>query len=71
VFHLHRGQVRVSYWLAPGQRVLLMTVFAKTRQREQGEVERARAAQQACDQGHAAGHPGPGPARKIYERKWD
>lgn len=70
-FHLHRGQVRVSYWLAPGQRVVLLTVFAKTRQREQGEVERARAAQRACEQGHAAGHPGHGPAREIYERKWD
>jgi phage-related protein len=30
-FLLHRGQVRVSYWLAPGQRVVLLTVFAKTR----------------------------------------
>jgi hypothetical protein len=47
--------VRVSYWLAPGQRVVLLTVFAKTRQHEQGEVERARPAQRACEQGHAAG----------------
>jgi len=63
--------VRVSYWLAPGQRVVLLTVFAKARQHEQGEVERARAAQRACEQGHVSGHPGHGPARQIYERKWD
>ena len=50
---------------------MLLTVFAKTRQHEQGEVERARAAQRTCEQGHAAGHPGHGPAREIYERKWD
>jgi len=70
-FHLHRRKVRLSYWLAPGRRVVLLTVFAKTRQQERGEVDRAIAAQQACEQGHAAGHPDHGPARNIYERKWD
>ena len=45
----------MSYWLAPGQRVVLLTVFAKTRPREQGEVERARAAQRACEQGTRPG----------------
>jgi hypothetical protein len=50
---------------------VLLTVFAKTRQHEQGEVERARAAQRACEQGHASGHPGHRSAREIYERKWD
>jgi hypothetical protein len=70
-FALGRGDVRVSYWLAPGRRVVLLTVFAKTRQRERAEVERAVAAQAACERGHAAGHPDHGPARDIYERKWD
>jgi hypothetical protein len=70
-FHLHHDQVRVSYWLAPRRRVVLLTVFAKTRQREQGEVERARAAQRACEQGHASGHPAHLPAQEIYDRKWD
>jgi hypothetical protein len=67
----HRGDVRVSYWLAPGRRVVLLTVFAKTRQRERAEAARAIAAQRACERGHAAGHPDHGLARGIYERKWD
>jgi hypothetical protein len=69
-FHLHRRDVRVSYWLAPGRRVVLLTVFAKTRQ-QRAEVHRAIAAQRACELGHAAGHPDHGLARDIYERKWD
>ncbi len=43
----------------------------KTRQRERAEVERAVAAQRACERGHAAGHPDHGLARDVYERKWD
>jgi hypothetical protein len=70
-FHLYRGDVRVSYWLAPGRRVVLLTVFAKTRQRERGEVTRALAAQRACENGDASGHPGHAPARDVYKRKWD
>ena len=30
-FHLLRQQTRVTYWLAPGRRVILLTVFHKTR----------------------------------------
>jgi len=70
-FHLHRREVRVSYWLAPGRRVVLLTVFAKTRQQERAEMDRAIAAQRACERSHAAGHPDHGPARDVYERKWD
>jgi hypothetical protein len=69
-FHLHRSEVRVSYWLAPGRRVVLLTVFAKTRQQERAEVDRAIAAQRACERGHSAGHLDHGPARDVYERKW-
>lgn len=29
-FHLLRRQTRVTYWLAPGRRVVLLTVFGKT-----------------------------------------
>ena len=29
-FHLLRQQTRVTYWLAPGRRVILLTVFPKT-----------------------------------------
>ncbi|MGH3272957.1 MAG: type II toxin-antitoxin system RelE/ParE family toxin [Streptosporangiaceae bacterium] len=70
-FNLHRGDVRVSYWLAPGRRVVLLTVFTKTRQHERAEVSRALAAQRACERGHASGQAGHTPAMDIYERKWD
>ncbi len=70
-FHLHRREVRLSYWLAPGRRVVLLTVFARTRQRERAEVGRVIAAQQAREQGHAVGHPDHSLTRDIYERKWD
>src|ERR1700691_868497 len=39
-FHLLRQQTRVSYWLAPGRRVILLTVFRKTRSAEIAEVAR-------------------------------
>lgn len=48
-FHLPNRQVRISYWLAPAHRVVLLTVFAKTRAREWAEVERA---QVVCQQRH-------------------
>ena len=65
-FYLERSAVRISYWLAPGRRVVLLTVFRKTRQVERAEVARAVAAQQAC----AAGHEAHAPADGVYERKW-
>ncbi|WP_305782803.1 type II toxin-antitoxin system RelE/ParE family toxin [Symbioplanes lichenis] len=65
-FHLDRSAVRISYWLAPGARAVLLTVFRKTRQIERGEVARAIAAQQECESGHEAHAP----ATETYERKW-
>lgn len=65
-FHLDRSAVRISYWLAPGTRAVLLTVFRKTRQIERAEVARAIAAQQACESGHEAHAP----ATAIYDRKW-
>jgi hypothetical protein len=47
-FHLDGQAVRVTYWIAPGRRIVLLTVFAKTRMREVGEVERARRALARC-----------------------
>jgi hypothetical protein len=32
-FHLLAQQTRVTYWLAPGRRLILLTVFRKTRKR--------------------------------------
>ena len=39
-FHLLREQPRVTYWLPPG-RVILLTVFRKTRGAETAELARA------------------------------
>ncbi|MDQ7907362.1 type II toxin-antitoxin system RelE/ParE family toxin [Phytohabitans sp. ZYX-F-186] len=65
-FYLERSAVRISYWLAPGRRVVLLTVFRKTRQAERAEVDRAVAAQHGC----AAGHEAHAPADQVYGRKW-
>lgn len=47
-FHLGRPSVRITYWIAPGRRIILMTVFAKTRMRERREIARARRALRRC-----------------------
>jgi hypothetical protein len=56
------GQYRhVTYWLAPGRRVVLLTVFVKTRPNEWAEVDRARRAKKLCETEHGAAH-------EIYDR---
>ncbi|MFF5210853.1 type II toxin-antitoxin system RelE/ParE family toxin [Streptosporangium sp. NPDC000396] len=47
-FHLSREAVRITYWIAPGRRIILLTVFRKQRTRETAEVERAVRAMQRC-----------------------
>ena len=47
-FFLAGRPTRVSYWIAPGRRVVLLTVFVKTQRRERHEVRRARAAMDRC-----------------------
>lgn len=53
--------IRVTYWLAPGRRIVLLTVFRKTRMREAAEVERAKHARKACEVEHDA-------AQHVYSR---
>ena len=55
-FHLLRRQTRVTYWLAPGRRLVLLTVFHKTRNAETAEVTRAVRAQQVCESTHGVTH---------------
>jgi hypothetical protein len=55
-FHLLRQQTRVTYWLAPGRRVILLTVFRKTRGGETAEVARALRAQVICETRHSRAH---------------
>jgi len=60
--HLLRRQTRVTYWLAPGRRVVLLTVFHKTRSAETAQVARAAAAQKTCEATHDVAH-------HLYERE--
>ncbi|GAB3179401.1 hypothetical protein GCM10027162_31760 [Streptomyces incanus] len=60
-FTMDGNAVRITYWLAPDRRIVLLTVFRKARQRESGEVERAQQVQKVCEVGH-------GPAEHSYDR---
>ena len=55
-FHLLGEQIRVTYWLAPQRRVILLTVFRKTRSAEVTEVTRAMNAQKTCESMHGIAH---------------
>jgi hypothetical protein len=41
-------RVRISYWIAPGRRIIMLTVFTKTRMRETSEITSAAAAMARC-----------------------
>ncbi|MFI6735945.1 hypothetical protein ACIBI9_23730 [Nonomuraea sp. NPDC050451] len=46
--------MRISYWIASDRRIILLTVFHKTRMREDREVDRARRALSRCkDEAHS------------------
>ncbi len=60
-FHLGRSAWRITYWLAAEQRIELLTVFRKARDRETSEVNRALAAQRTCEVRHQ-------PATHTYDR---
>lgn len=47
-FHLERMTMRITYWIAPGRRIILLTVFTKTRMREHREVDQAKRALARC-----------------------
>lgn len=52
-FFLNGQRIRLSYYIASGRRIVLLTVFHKTKARETREVKRAVAAMQKCiDEGH-------------------
>src|SRR5580700_5390322 len=43
-FYLSGRPTRISYWIAPGRRIILLTVFVKTQRQERREIQRARLA---------------------------
>lgn len=47
-FYLAGRPNRITYWIAPGRRIVLLTVFVKTQRQERGEIRRARQAMQRC-----------------------
>ena len=54
---------RVTYWCTSDGRIVLLTVFRKTRQHEQRQIDRAVRAQKTCERDHH------GPATQTYERQ--
>ncbi|MDH3261900.1 MAG: type II toxin-antitoxin system RelE/ParE family toxin [Acidimicrobiia bacterium] len=55
-FYLDGRATRVTYWIATGRRVILLTVFSKTRRQERVEVGRAKRAMERCmAEQHTAG----------------
>lgn len=49
-------RARISYWIAPGRRIIMLTVFTKTKMRETAEIERAAEAMARCQcEDHAIG----------------
>ncbi|GAA2249753.1 hypothetical protein GCM10010232_41900 [Streptomyces amakusaensis] len=53
-FTMDGTAVRITYWLPSDRRNVLLTVFRKTRQHEEAEVDRARQAQKTCQADHDA-----------------
>jgi hypothetical protein len=51
--HLGQEQVRITYFIASGRRIVLLTIFRKAARRERAEIERAEREMTRCI---AAGH---------------
>jgi hypothetical protein len=47
-FYCGGERIRITYWIAPGRRIIALTVFTKTRMRESAEVGRAQRALARC-----------------------
>ena len=60
---LARVAVRVTYWCRPDGTIVMLTVFQKTRQHHQRQIDRAVGAQQKCERDHRR------PAEQTYERQ--
>jgi hypothetical protein len=53
---LDGAAIRITYWLTPDRTAVLLTVFRKTRMREEAEVERAKVARKTCETEHGPAH---------------
>jgi hypothetical protein len=54
---------RITYWCTAEGTIVLLTVFRKTRQHDQKQIDRAVRAQKACERDHR------GPVTETYERQ--
>jgi hypothetical protein len=54
---------RITYWCTADGRIVLLTVFRKTKQHDQRQIDRAVRAQKSCERDHLA------PADEVYERQ--
>ena len=52
---------RITYWITPDRRIVLLTVFRKTRSHEAAQIERAVQARKSCSE-----HP---PAHDVFTRE--
>lgn len=53
---LDGADIRITYWLTSDRTAVLLTVFRKTRMREDVEVERAQRAKKVCEAEHGPAH---------------
>jgi hypothetical protein len=53
---LDGAAMRITYWITPARTAVLLTVFRKTRMREEAEVDRAKQAKKLCEAEHDAAH---------------
>jgi hypothetical protein len=57
-FVLGGRHTRITYWIATGRRIVLLTTFTKTQRREPREIDRAMRAYQRCiDERHTDEEP--------------
>jgi hypothetical protein len=54
---------RATYWCTANRTIVLLTVFRKTKQHDQRQIDRAVRAQKICERDHY------GPATEIFERQ--
>lgn len=47
-FYLGSTPTRITYWIAPGRRIILLTVFEKTKRQERRQIERAKGVMDRC-----------------------
>ena len=47
-FDLSQQAIRITYWIARDRRIILLTVFTKTKGRDRAQVARAKKAMLAC-----------------------